>query len=105
MGIRAHLQLNGQPIAGLEDPSGGHFDAAGDFDRLIPNAELPTLNTVDPFGDCELHPAAMPALIADVDRLLATARPGPEQRGLLRLRVIAGKCAKTPASVLVFRGD
>jgi hypothetical protein len=105
VGIHAHLHLNGQPIAGLEDPSGGHFDAAGDFDRLIPNAEFPTLSKVDVFGDLELRPVAMPALIAEIDKLSPTGRPGPEQRGLLRLRALAEKCAETPASVLVFHGD
>jgi hypothetical protein len=105
VGIRAYLVLNGQSIAELEDPSGGHFDAAGDFDRLVPNAGLPTLNQADPFGDLELRPAAMPPLIAEIGTLLAAARPGPEQRGLLRLRALAETCAETPGSVLVFRGD
>lgn len=50
--------LKGRPRTGLPDPSGGTFDAAGDFDRfidqppfgLVPDG-LPILESVDPFGD------------------------------------------------------
>jgi hypothetical protein len=107
MGIQAYLCKAGQPIAGLPDPSGGHFDAAGDLDRLIPAADisLPLLSKVDPYADLELGQSSMPALSAEIDRLLPLARPGPEHRGLLRLRALAQTCAATPGTTITFRGD
>jgi hypothetical protein len=105
VGVEAHLYRDGQPLTGLDDPSGGNFDAAGDFDRLIPAADLTVLSQVDSFGDLAMDPASMPALIAEVTSLLARARAGSEQHGLLRLRALAQACADTPGSALVFRGD
>jgi hypothetical protein len=43
--IRAYACEAGQPVTGLADPSGGHFD------RLIPDdAGSPLLSQVDPYG-------------------------------------------------------
>lgn len=106
MSIRAYACHAGQPVTGLADPSGGHFDSAGDFDRLIPaDARWPLLSQVDPYGDLELVPDLMPGLIAEISALLSEARTGPESRGLLRLRALAEACAETPDATLVFRGD
>jgi hypothetical protein len=35
MGVRAELKVRGRPVT-FADPSGGTFDAAGDFDHLVP---------------------------------------------------------------------
>lgn len=105
MGIQAYLYRDGQVQTGLEDPSGGRFNAAGDFDRLIPAADLEVISRVDPFGDLVLDPSVMPTLVEEVESLLATAHPGAEYRGLLRLRCLAQACAGTAGSTLLFRGD
>ena len=107
MGVQVYLYRAGKRISGLADPSGGHFDAAGDFDRLIPTADtaFPVLSRVDPDQDLELDPQSMPELTAEIDRLLPQARQGPEQRGLLRLRALAQTCAATPGASLLFLGD
>ncbi|HUA42590.1 MAG TPA: hypothetical protein VMA32_13535 [Streptosporangiaceae bacterium] len=107
MGIAVSLYRNGQRVTALADPAGGHFDAAGDFDRLIPSFrnDLPLLSSVDPFGGVTVQQTSMQALIAEVNSLLRDARPGPEQRGLLRLRALAEACAALAGSELLFRGD
>ena len=104
--IRAYACQAGRPVTGLVDPSGGHFDSAGDFDRLIPaDARSPLLSQVDPYGDLELARDLMPGLITEISALLSQAHTGPESRGLLRLRALAEACAATPDTTLVFRGD
>jgi hypothetical protein len=47
----------GLAVTGLKDPSGGTFDAAGDFDRFLDQPTygqvpdgLPVLESLDPFG-------------------------------------------------------
>jgi hypothetical protein len=107
MGLQAYLCQAGQPVTGLPDPGGGRFDAAGDLDRLIPAADisLPLLSNVDPYGDVELTQSVIPALSAEIGKLLTLARPGPEHRGLLRLLALAEACAATPGATIMFRGD
>jgi hypothetical protein len=46
----------------------------------------------------------MQALVAEIDALLAQARPGPEHHGLMRLRTMALRCAQEQGSLL-FIGD
>jgi hypothetical protein len=104
--IRAYACQAGRPVTGLADPSGGHFDSAGDFGPLVPaDARSPLLSQVDPHGDLELAPDLMPSLIAEITALLSLARTEPESRGLLRLRALAEACAQTPDATLIFRGD
>lgn len=40
MGVQVYLYRSGRRITGLADPTSGHFDAAGDFDRLIPTTDM-----------------------------------------------------------------
>jgi hypothetical protein len=47
----------------------------------------------------------MGPLIQEMDRLLLQARPGPEERGLTRLRALALHCSEQPSAELVFIGD
>jgi hypothetical protein len=106
MGIQVELRLAGELVRALPDPAGGSFDAAGDFDRLVPSraSECPLLGGVDPHGETCLDAAEMPALVAEIDLILRHARPGAEHRGLLRLRTMALHCAQEQGS-LVFSGD
>ena len=106
MGVHVELRLAGEQIRALPDPGGGSFDAAGDFDRLLPadNPAFALLSSVDPHGDTCLGAAQMQPLIAEIDLLLRQARPGPERRGLMRLRTMAHRCAQDHG-VLVFIGD
>lgn len=107
MGVQASLHIGEQQLTALPDPDGGTFDAAGDIDRLIRGADasFPILSRVDPHGALHLSPRNMPDLISEVDRLLPMAHPGPERRGLLRLRALAQRCATTPDTSITFLGD
>jgi len=82
----------GEVVRGLGDPSGGTFDASGDFDRLLPG-DGALLRYVDEYGDTVFNKLQMNDLISDVDRLAAREDLKPiERRGLDRLRVIAETC-------------
>ncbi len=107
MGVQVRMWRSGELVTHLPDPVGGWFDAAGDFDRLIPatDANFPLLGRVDTYGDVELTSEEMPELIAEIDRVLPEAQPGPETNGLVRLRVLAVLCADIPGSSLLFAGD
>jgi hypothetical protein len=104
----------GRKVKRLADPSGGRFDAAGDFDRFINEdwpghvgaLTLPVLRTVDIYGETEMPSALMGELLAEIAKIIPHAKAGsPELRGLLRLRVMAEECARDPDSVLCWRGD
>jgi len=93
------------PVRGVDDPSGGTFDAAGDFDRFIGRPALPVLGAIDPYADTSMASVEMPGLLRDVDLALGDADDGPETRGLLRLRALAGLCRDDASTFLVFIGD
>ena len=112
MGIYVELRDEaGRPVTGLSDPSGGTFDAAGDFDRFLDQhpydeiPDLPVLQFIDPFGTSVMASGDMARLIGDCDRALPAAKDGPERRGLLRLRVLAEECSRRPATALHWTGD
>lgn len=113
MGIWVELRdETGRAVRGLPDPSGGTFDAAGDFDRFIDHppydqvaAGLPVLQSIDPYDDTYMPSGVMARLIADVVTALPLVNDGPERRGLLRLRVLAERCSRLPESSLVWIGD
>jgi hypothetical protein len=86
-------------------PSGGTFDAAGNFDRLLGNDAYPVLSTIDPYTDTTWDRATMPALMNDIAVALDEARSGSERRGLLRLQVFAERCRDHRDLLLVFLGD
>lgn len=107
------LDRDGRPVRRLPDPSGGAFDAAGDFDRFIDSSyfgypgdvPLPCLQSVDPHADTEMASNAMPHLVRDLLQVLPLAKDGPEKRGLLRLKVMAEQCAEREGTSLWWRGD
>lgn len=65
---------------------------------------LPLLGEVDRHGETCLGPGQMEPLMAEIDLLLEQARPGSEYRGLMRLRVMALRCARDHGE-LIFIGD
>ncbi len=71
--------------------------------QLMPTADtsLPLLSKIDPYGDIELG-AVIHVSAERRDRQAAPlARPGPEHRGLLRLRALAEACAGNPGTTII----
>ena len=93
----------------LPDPAmGGTFDAAGDFDRLIPahdDASFACWRFIDFYGRTVFNRRQMPVFIEELDRLLPSAKNGPERNGMLRLRMLASIGVAKPHRYLVLRGD
>jgi hypothetical protein len=106
MGIYAELKVRGQVLV-LPDPSGGTFNAAGDFDQLLPVPEdtFPVLARVEPHSDVVISGTDLTALASEVDQLLKRADTGSEHRGLLRLRALAVAGQGEPGAELRFAGD
>jgi hypothetical protein len=106
MGVRAVLMVRGQPVT-LADPSGGTFDAAGDFDRLlpVPAESFPVLGRIDPFGKTVIPGEDLAAVAREAGQLLGQVAEGPERRGLLRLRALATAGQDDPAAQVCFLGD
>jgi hypothetical protein len=96
---------DGTPVRGLEDPSGGTFDAAGDFDRLVEESSYPALASIDLNAETIWQGPSVRALLEDIDRALLAAKDGAERRGLLRLRVLAERCRDDNDLALAFIGD
>lgn len=107
MGIEVELYSDRGRLLSLPDPSGGLFDAAGDFDQLLPSEDprFPLLGHLDPHNESELPSSLMPELLAEIDRLLPASNPGPQRRGLLRLCTLAEHCAEITDGRLRFLGD
>ena len=105
MGVVVTLEVNGRVVS-LPDPHGGEFNAAGDFDRLLPfSPDLLMLGRIDPYGEVEFGSSDMAAFRDEVGSLLALAKDGPERRGLLRLQALAAHGSRIPGSVLHSLGD
>jgi hypothetical protein len=106
VGIQVTLRrADGRPLRGLADPNGGTFDAAGDFDDMLGSPDLPVLGGMDPYGETTFDARQTIALIADVDSALGHAKPGPETRGLHRLRAMAEMCQTDESLTLHVLGD
>ena len=107
VGIQVVLVRSAHIVTDLQDPNGGRFDAAGDFDRVLPTADerFAVLSHVEPHGDTFLRSSDMDRVIDEVDRLLEVSHEGSERRGLLRLRALATACRDAPDSQLRFMGD
>jgi hypothetical protein len=95
----------GEQQRGLDDPTGGTFDAAGDFDRLIPSDDpsYRLIGYIDPYGDTIFNGLQMADLLDDLHRL-QTAKP-IESRGLERLRRLAELCRDGVHLYVWFIGD
>jgi hypothetical protein len=107
MGMVVTLRASdGTVIRKLPDPSGGSFDAAGDFDQLLEApGRWPVLGSSDPYDVTTLRSNDMDRLLKDVEAALAAAKAGPERRGLLRLQVLVTRCREDEELVLHFEGD
>jgi hypothetical protein len=106
MGIEVTLwRGDGRRLTGLPDPSGGTFDAAGDFDSLLDSSDLPVLGSIDPYGETTLNARHAAGLIREVDSVLDNPRGGPEARGLRRLRAMAEMCQTDQSLTLRAVGD
>jgi hypothetical protein len=111
MGVHAELRReDGTRLREFADPSGGFFDAAGDFDRLLPlngrvDEPFRLLQYVDPYGDTVFNTVQMADLLTDVERALSLSQEGPERRGLERLRVLAERCRDEVHLYVWFVGD
>lgn len=113
MPILVSLLIAGRAVT-LPDPSGGYFDAAGDFDRLLPMEnqlrvdqlpELTTLSRIEAYADVEFTREDLAAVAEEAAALLPFAKPGPEARGLQRLRALAEHGVEIPGAVLLVQGD
>jgi hypothetical protein len=109
MGVEASLiSEDGRRVTGLEDPAGGTFDVAGDFQRLLSTAaeNLEVLGRVTVDGVTTLEREDMGGLMADIDSLVEAASLQPEEsQGLQRLRAMAEECSARGRLVIVFVGD
>src|SRR4051812_34516511 len=113
MPILVSLRIDGEAVT-MPDPSGGYFNAAGDFDRLLPMENqigiehlpgLATLSRIEAYADVEFTREDLAAVAQEAAALLPYAKPGPEARGLQRLRALAEHGALTPGAVLLVQGD
>ena len=107
MGLRVELRDEEGRRVLLDDPSGGTFDASGDFDRLVPadSPDFPVLSRVDPYADWLVPSDQFAGLASEVSVLRDAARPGPEARGLDRLARQIRACLDRPGLSLLFLGD
>jgi hypothetical protein len=82
------------------------FDAAGDFDRLLPEggSVFAVLGSVDPYGDTALTTVQMDGLLAEINALETRRLRPTERRGLERLRVLATRCRDDAQLYLKFIG-
>jgi hypothetical protein len=95
MGISAVLKREtGDMLRDLEDPAGGTFDAAGDFDRVLPDGDtsFTLLRYIDRCGDTVFNRLQMSDLLADIARLAlmeltpgraSRSRPAPRNGGAM----------------------
>jgi hypothetical protein len=104
--IRVELRTErGEIVRDLSDPSGGTFDAAGDFDRLLARSDR-LLRYVDPYGNTMFNAFQAADLIGEVDEIMTRSDLKPiERRGLTRLKVMAERCRDGVHLYVWFIGD
>jgi hypothetical protein len=108
MGVLAILRTErGEQLRALDDPNGGSFDAAGDFDGLLGRVDdsYRLLKYVDPYGDTIFNNMQMPDLLSDIERLSQMGVAPVERRGLSRLRALAELCREGVHLYVWFIGD
>jgi hypothetical protein len=100
VGVVAVLEVEGRGV-NLPDPPGGSFNAAADYDRLLPLARsLPMLRRIDEHGDIQFLWTELLSLRIVAAGLLRLARDGPERRGLMRLTALAAHGSQLPGSMV-----
>jgi hypothetical protein len=105
VGLVATLEVDGNGVT-VPDPSGGSFNAAGDFDRLLAFASsFPMLGRIDEHGDVRFASKELLSVREEASGLMNLARDGLERRGLLRLIALATHGSQLPGSILQMAGD
>lgn len=105
MGVIVTLEVDGHVVT-LPDPSGGTFNAAGDFDWLLEFASaFPMLSRIDEYGEVQFSAAELASVCDEVSSLLKLAREGPERRGVMRFLALATHGSQLPRSTLRVVGD
>jgi len=106
------LDGQGRVVRGLPDPAGGTFDAAGEFDDLLPlvgpqrfDAGYRVLGAVDPDGLLTVGAGDMDDLLLDIAAATELTSEPRARRGLERLRVLAERCRDDPRTQVRFAGD
>lgn len=99
VGVVVTLEVDGKDVS-LPDPSGGEFNAAGDFDSLLPVDDLPMLSRIDPCGVGTFGSSGMEVLRTEAAELCGRVADGTERRGLMRLMVLAEHGSDLPGAVL-----
>lgn len=106
------LDPDGQVVRGMEDPAGGTFDAAGDFDDLLPlvasqdhGASCQVVGSVDPDAVLDVRSNQMDDLLMDIIAMAELATNPRARRGLDRLRVMAERCKQAQGTRIRFVGD
>ena len=95
----------GETVRGLDDPSGGTFDAAGDFDRVLTQTGG-LLRYVDPYGDTVFNTIQAADLVGEVEQIMTMPDlTRIESRGLGRLKVMAERCRDGVHLYIWFIGD
>jgi hypothetical protein len=93
--VRAELRTaQGDVVRTLDDPGGGTFDAAGNFDDVLGSSARHSrlLKYVDPHGprcDAMFNRHQMDDLLHDIDTAMSRAESPITRRGLDRLRAMA----------------
>jgi hypothetical protein len=113
--LRVELRSeSGEAVRDLSDPAGGSFDAAGDFDRLLPqfggrprppSVGYKLFQYVDPYGNTVFNRPQMADLLDDIGRASRLEMTSRERRGLERLRVMAEGARDSVHLYLWFIGD
>jgi hypothetical protein len=100
------IDREGRQVWGVNDPSGGSFDAAGDFDRLLGRVpEALTRSSIDLYGTSTFRRAQAASLLRELPTISERAEEGAEQRGLARLAVLAALCESDEGMSLRFVVD
>lgn len=107
VGITSEVRDRDGRAVTVEDPNGGTFTAAGDFDRLIPadDPQLPLLSALDPFGEWSVPFDRLRDLSAEVAVVARQATEGAESRGLARQAAQVEACVGAVDQRLIFVGD
>jgi hypothetical protein len=114
--IRVELRTErGEVVGDLDDPAGGTFDAAGDFDGVLPqvpalppppvNETFTLLRYVDPYGNTVFNRGQMDDLLRDIEVATTRQLTPVQRRGLDRLRVMAHRCKDSVHLYVWFIGD
>jgi hypothetical protein len=108
VGIRVYAESSdGTWVRDLEDPNGGRFDAAGDFDQVLAGLDddYPRLRAIDPDSVALIPRNRSPELHDELTRLLGTDLRPIERRGLNRLLALVSLAVGDSSITLMAEGN